>query len=652
MKHVLNLSALGNRFRENGWYYSVLAALPAAVVAYLIGLLLEKPSGQASSYDLYTYATVACAFVVAGILLLFKRISLNTTIYTILTLICCQFSGKLIFLLYFNPNPQLFHAELTETFFWIPAVYILGTFMPGLKWGRAIALGFFAVASLAGVSYIVVQPWQGYHVGVKYALLELGLANSTLLILTHVFMNFKTATAEQRYRAEVMERLAYTDSLTQLPNRLALEETLEQVLRERRRSESVGVFFLDLDGFKAINDSYGHAVGDELLQVAARRLQRLSREDTLAFRISGDEFVVIVPQLRLASEAREVGARIGAALETPVALGERVVTVSASVGLALCPDDGTDVETLLRHADTAMYGVKANGKNGVQRFCATATAELEDRAGLAQGLKRALFNPENAEENLSLAYQPIFDARTGQISKVEALLRWQSDKHGQVPPGVFIPVAEESGLINALGQWVLHTACQQASAWQTGDADLKVCVNVSAHQFVQSDFVATVEAALVASKLPPGCLELELTESVVIYAFDRVLTCLRELRRLGVSIALDDFGTGYSSLAYLEELDFDTIKLDRSFADKVVRTRRNPHYPLALVRAVAEIADTLGVQVVAEGIETEEQLELLRSLGCTLMQGFLLARPMSAKALSELLATPQPPTANRPAALT
>ena len=646
MGHLLN--PVINRFREDGWHYSILASLPAAVVAYVIGLLFEKPSGQFSSYDLYTYTTIACAFTCLEILLLLKRINLNSAVYGILTLICCQFLGKLVFLLYFNPSPQTFHAELTETFFWMPAVYILGTFMPGLKWGRVIALGFFATASLVGVSYVLVQPWQGYHIGIKYALFELGLANTTLLILVHAFMNFKENIAEERYRAEVMERLAYTDSLTQLPNRLALEEALEGITRERPFYESVGVFFLDLDGFKAINDSYGHAVGDELLKVVAQRLQGLSREDNLAFRISGDEFVLVVPHLQFASEVQGIGARISSVLEMPVTLSERVVTVSASIGLALCPDDGTNAETLLRHADTAMYGVKANGKNGVQRFCEEASTELEDRAGLAQELKRAL---SDGRENLSLAYQPIFDTVTGQVSKVEALLRWQSEKHGQVSPGVFIPIAEESGLINALGHWVLQTACQQASLWQRGGAELKVCVNVSAHQFIQSDFVATVEAVLTSTGLPPRCLELELTESVVIHAFDRVLACLRDLRRLGVSIALDDFGTGYSSLAYLEELDFDTIKLDRSFAHKIVRTRSNPHYPLALVRAVVEIADTLDVQVVAEGIETEEQLELLRSLGCTHMQGFFLARPMPALALGELLMIPEHPKVDRPVVL-
>ena len=625
--NLFHLFGISERFEKDGWRYSLLVAIPAAVLAYLVALLLERPSGQFSAFDLYTYTGLAFTFLVLEALLLTRKLSLHATLYTILSLISGQFLGKLVFLLFFNPNPENFHAELTETFFWIPAVYILGSFVPGLRWGRPLALTFFAGASLVGGGYILFNAPRGENLGVIYALYELGLANITLLILLQAFLAFKDRLVKQSSRAEVLEHLAYSDPLTGLPNRLALERDLAH-LSERSSSGNVGVFFLDIDGFKLVNDAYGHATGDGLLRTVAERLSDLLRRGDAAYRLSGDEFVLVCSQLTSSEDARAVGERVCSSLERPILIDSQVVSVSVSVGIALSSDDGIEPEELLKRADAAMYEVKTGGKNGIRFYQGAREHELERRAELAQALAQVL---AYGGEGLALFYQPIVDAATGRVEKVEALLRWEY-KGGWVSPGEFIPIAEEVGLIRPLGTWVLHTACHQAQGWRGQNIDdIRVCVNISAHQFTQPDFVGVVTEALSRSGLPPHLLELELTESVLVQVFDRVRACLSRLRKQGVAVALDDFGTGYSSLSYLEELDFDTIKLDRSFVQKLSKTRESPHFPLAVVRAVVEIAAVLDVQVVTEGIETAEQQALLGSLGCTLMQGFLFARPMPAE---------------------
>jgi diguanylate cyclase len=622
-------------FQKDGWYYSILIAIPAAVCAYAFGLFMETPSGQFSIFDQYTYSIIGITFIILELLLLTKKLNLHVVVYMIIGLICCQFLGKLTFLLYFNPNPAKFHAELTETFFWMPAIYILGSFVPGVKRGRMITLGFFILTSLVGASYVVTNALRGENLGVIYALVELALANTTLLVLIQAFIRFKEHFTRESSRAEVLERLAYSDSLTGLANRLQLEKTLERVVAERAINESVGVVFIDIDGFKLVNDSYGHEVGDLFLKAVAERLQGLVRQNDLVFRVSGDEFVIVSPKFQAPSELSVMSERIRQTLEQPYKIRDWLISASASIGFAFCPSNGTTPEDLLRHADAAMYEVKKNGKNGVRCYQPDEATVVGRRLALIQELKEVVLN---GETGLTLHYQPIYEATQTTMSKVEALLRWHSKTYGPVSPGEFIPIAEEAGLIHKLGGWVLHTACRQTNDWrELGFTNLKICVNVSAHQFTQPDFVETVARALQESSLPATCLELELTESVVIRAFERVRDGMRQLRRLGVSVALDDFGTGYSSLSYLEELDFDTIKLDRSFANKLAKTSEEPHYAVAIVRAVVEIAAVLGVDVVAEGIETGAQLATLRGLGCTYMQGYHLARPMPASQLSELL---------------
>ncbi len=626
---------LAARLRGDDWYHCTVLALPLGVCAFLFGLVMEGPSGQFSFFDLYSYSGIIALFVLLEGLLLLKKLSVTVALHVVVATLCCQLFGKLVYLLYFNPAPANFHAELTETFFWMPTVYVLASFVPGLQRARTTTLVFLALVSGLGLSYVVPNVLQGRNLGVVYALVELALANATLLGLIQVFMGIRENLSRESSRAEMLEQLAYSDSLTELPNRLALEKALTEILQARSFYETVAVFFIDIDGFKAVNDSFGHATGDELLKHVAERLRSLGRLEDFICRISGDEFIMVFPNLPTAGEVKNVGKRIRSALEQPFDVADQAISVSASIGVAVSPDDGDDPAALLRQADAAMYQVKRNGKNGVQRYQLEEQTS-HDRALLVQELKQAVLGQM---PGLALHYQPIFNDLTGRVDKVEALLRWQSQTRGPVSPGEFIPVAEEVGLIHKLGSWVLYTACRQAKSWRDQGAEVRVCVNVSAHQFVQPEFLTVVEDALRASGLPPCGLELELTESVVIHAFERVRDCIRALRRQGVAVALDDFGTGYSSLAYLEELEFDTIKLDRSFAQKLARCG-DVHYPVAIVRAVVEIAAVLDVSVVAEGVETGAQRTLFRSLGCTLLQGFHLARPLPPEQVSALLLEP------------
>lgn len=434
-----------------------------------------------------------------------------------------------------------------------------------------------------------------------------------------------------------MERLAYQDSLTELPNRLALEQNLAYQINVRQGATKIAVAFVDIDDFKRVNDTHGHATGDQLLNNFAARLERAGREGDFIYRMSGDEFVMIFTQLPFDVEGLSVGQRIRRVLTEPFELGGRLLNISASIGVALCPDDSSDAAALLKHADTAMYSIKHHGKDGVARYDAGRDALVEDRALLVEELRRALF-----DEQLELHYQPIIDLKTNRAVKVEALMRWRNPTRGNVAPMTFIPLAEEHGLITQLGTYALKTACFQLSHWaREGIKDVVVSVNVSAHQLQDPTFVPLVRSLLLASGIAPNRLELELTESSVIHALEQVTLNLQALRRLGVAVALDDFGTGYSSLAYLETLDFDTIKLDRSFAAKLAHTRENPQYAVAIIRAVLEIARALDVEVVGEGIETQEQLELFRTLGCELLQGYYFGKPMPAVDIAMLLQVPK-----------
>jgi diguanylate cyclase (GGDEF)-like protein len=433
---------------------------------------------------------------------------------------------------------------------------------------------------------------------------------------------------EKRLTQERISFLARHDLLTGLPNRGVLREEIERALADHRRGETLALLCLDLDRFKPVNDTYGHAVGDALLKQVALRLRECVREVDIAARLGGDEFAVVVRGGEQPNGATRLARRIIEALGRPFEVQGHAVHIGASVGIALAPHDGADAETLQRNADLALYGAKSEGRGTLRYFEPRMNERIEARRGMENDLRRAL-----DEGQFVLAYQPRFDLTCGGVVGVEALLRWHHPQRGTVPPGEFITVAEETGLIVPIGRWVLEQACRDALAWPT---HVVVAVNVSAVQFVRGTVLPDVMHALAATGLPSRRLELEITESTMFKDTTAVLAAMHVLREQGVRFAMDDFGTGFSSLSHLRSFPFDHLKIDRSFV------RDAPERPdlCAIIRGVAVLAEGMNMRTTVEGVETVEQLKAVQSLGCNAVQGFLFARPMPAKAVAQVIAVP------------
>ena len=435
----------------------------------------------------------------------------------------------------------------------------------------------------------------------------------------------------RKWEAQVRVRqLAYYDNLTGLPNRVLFLDRLSQTLElARRHQHKTAVLFIDLDNFKRINDTLGHSVGDDLLRTMAERLSVCLRAGdavtrrmpvATAARLGGDEFTVLLTELDQEEDASVVAQRILDRLAQPVHLAAHQMIVTASIGIALFPQDGDSVETLLKHADLAMYFAKRTGPNTFQYFLEPMNARALKRLTMENHLRRALDRGE-----FSLCYQPQIDLRTGQVSGLEALLRWHNDELGSISPAEFIPVAEESGLIAAIGVWVLRTACRQAKAWRDQGVPLpRIAVNVSVKQFVQRDFLETVKTVLAETRLEPRVLEIEITESILMKDPAGAAVTLRALKELNVQIAIDDFGTGYSSLSRLRELPIDCLKIDRAFMRNVGADLGDQ----AIASAVIAMADSMDLCVIGEGVETSSQLDFLRRKQCQEAQGFFLSRPL------------------------
>jgi diguanylate cyclase (GGDEF)-like protein len=445
-------------------------------------------------------------------------------------------------------------------------------------------------------------------------------------------------------RSELHDR-AFFDPLTRLPNRALFLDRLDHALsRTSRRGARLAVLFLDLDNFKVINDSLGHQAGDELLAAVAQRLRHSTRaEDTVA-RLGGDEFTILVEDLDGADEAIAMTERIGARMQAPFSFGGHEVVVSCSIGIALSTPDHTTAGEMLREADLAMYRAESSGKAGYAMFDRSMSVKATERLELEVELRRALEHDE-----LRVYYQPIVTLESGRVLEVEALVRWLHPTHGVIPPARFIPIAEETGLIVPLGAWVLREACRQVSVWQrelAADPPMLLSVNLSARQFVDSALVQQVSEALSEAELPASCLKLELTESMLLGNGPSIIARLEELRALGVRLAIDDFGTGYSSLAYLKRFPVDIIKIDRSFIDGLGRDPENA----AIVRNIVSLAQTLGLAVTGEGIETDDQRAQLQALGCEQGQGYYFARPLPGAELGEILGRTQYLPADAPEA--
>jgi diguanylate cyclase (GGDEF)-like protein/PAS domain S-box-containing protein len=439
---------------------------------------------------------------------------------------------------------------------------------------------------------------------------------------------------ERRQAEARVQHMAYHDSLTGLPNRALLSDRLERAMLTAARSgRQLAVMFLDLDRFKTINDSLGHQTGDHLLrEVAGRLCQAVRASDTVA-RLGGDEFVVLVPDMRSSLEASNVAEKIIEALDTPFPFEGRQLHITPSIGICLYPDDGADVDTLMRHADAAMYHAKANGRNNYQFFTQKMNQAAALHFEMESSLRLAL-----AEQQFVLFYQPIVETATRRLHSLEVLLRWRRPQDGAAGvmemPDRFIPILEENGLIVPVGEWVLRRACEQSMAWQAdGLPATPIAVNLSPRQFMHRGLIGAIGRTLEATGIDPALIEFEITETALMQHGEQTLEILGQINAMGIRLSIDDFGTGYSSLAYLKRFPVKKLKIDRAF----IKDLESSGEDRAIVGAIIALSDSLQLSVVAEGVETEGQYALLDEVGCTYAQGFLFSRPCPAEALQALL---------------
>ena len=508
------------------------------------------------------------------------------------------------------------------------AAFLMGLAISGMHY-TAMAASRFSADSFCIGAGTTDQRWLALAIAVPTIAV---LIITTILLVYDSHLESRTRKHnEQLERANAqLEHAATHDSLTGLPNRVLLADRLAQATAQSERySRGFAVLVVDLDRFKSINDSLGHTAGDDMLKEVAQRLSRLLRKaDTLA-RLGGDEFVLVLNEIAGPRDAENVASKVLASLADPVVLSGIDVQISASIGISVFPEDGVDSDTLLKHADAAMYHAKKNGRSSFQFFAPVMNVFARERLELESGLRRAL-----AQGEFELHYQPKVDVSSGRIDSAEALIRWRNPKRGLTAPSGFIPIAEETGLIVPIGEWVLYEACRQARAWQkSGMRPLRIAVNLSAQQFKQKSLVTTVREALAAADLDPAYLELELTESAVMQDAESSIQVLRQLSSLGVRISVDDFGTGYSSLSYLRRLPLDKLKIDRSFIREVAASRDDAE----IVRAIVSLAHSLHLKVIAEGVETAEQLSFLRGLGCDQYQGFHCSPPVPADEFEKMM---------------
>ena len=442
----------------------------------------------------------------------------------------------------------------------------------------------------------------------------------------------RLADEERRRRAQEdwMRHQAFHDPVTNLPNRVSFTEHLGEAMRRAKRADwPLALLFVDLDLFKRVNDSLGHDAGDRLLNIAAERIRSALREADLLFRMGGDEFTVLLEDVRGPEEAGTVAQRMLEAIAEPVQLHHHEISVSASIGIAMYPRDDVIGERLVKSADTAMYRAKELGRNRYAFFSPEMNERVETQIKMEAALRRAIKNGE-----FVLHFQPRIQAASGRAVGVEALLRWRHPQWGLVEPARFVPILEETGLIVPVGAWVLAEACHRAKAWRAGGLPLRVSVNISPRQFRSEGLLKAVSGALRASGLPPHLLELELTESLLVENVEHAMDVMQKIKALGASISIDDFGTGYSSLSYLTRFPIDSLKLDKSFVRDLAASPKDA----AIVDAICLLANSLGIGLVAEGVEESWQAEYLKERHCTEMQGYLFSRPLAPEALAEALA--------------
>ena len=519
-----------------------------------------------------------------------------------------------------------------------------GVDLPGRAWAGHEPLVLTDVGSEQGFSRTAAALQAGLHgalalpivaAGRNFGVIELFSAGTiqpddALMQLLKSLSSQIGQSFQRRLAEDQLRFIATHDSLTDLPNRSLFNERLRHALHQGTRyTRGIAVMFIDMDRFKVVNDSLGHSAGDRLLQDSAKRLAECLRESDTVARLGGDEFVVMIENFTAPKDAIAVAQKALASLAKPFFVDGQEFLMSASIGISTFPDDGKDAETLLKNADIAMYRAKDQGRNNYQFYSAQMNKHTFERLAMESSLRRAVEHSE-----FQLHYQPKLDLRTGAIAGVEALVRWQHPDWGMVSPAQFIPLAEETGLIVQIGEWVLRAACEQNKRWRDqGIPPLRVAVNLSARQFAQKTLLSDIAKTIAQSGLTPDCIELEITESLVMTNPEHATETLHKLKTMGISLSIDDFGTGYSSLAYLKRFPIDCIKIDRSFI-KDIPTEADD---MAITRGVIALGHSLRLKVVAEGVETVEQQDFLRSNDCDEMQGYLFSKPLPAEEVTALL---------------
>lgn len=444
------------------------------------------------------------------------------------------------------------------------------------------------------------------------------------------YYSFLTDITERKRMEEEMKHLAHHDSLTGLPNRTLFKDFLARVLAQSQRNQKrLAILYLDLDRFKHINDTLGHDIGDKLLKEVAERLKNSIRGSDTVSRISGDEFNIMLSDITSADDAAVISRNILSAFQKPYTVAGHKLHVTTSIGISIYPDDSEDIETLLKYADIAMYHAKEHGRNIYQFYSAEINISSREKIQMEKSLRQAVDRDE-----LVLHYQPQANIDTRQVLCAEALVRWRHPEQGMLDPKHFIPLAEETGFITAIDEWVLRAACKQFKAWRkTRLLNMSVTVNLSDKQFQKADFVEWIAAVLDETGFEPNRLQLEITESTAMKSLDHTIHSMNRLADIGVGISIDNFGTGYSSLSYLKKLPIQKLKIDKSFIQDIATDPDDR----AIISAVTAMAHNMKLSVVAEGVETEEQLEFLKSVGCQEMQGFLFSRPLPAEQFRELI---------------
>jgi diguanylate cyclase (GGDEF)-like protein len=545
-----------------------------------------------------------------------------------------KFNKKWFIIILIYLIPLFFnHADRSEGLIWLiyifPSVWL--PFYFGLR-GGLLAAVTGTLIHVTNEIYVTAFSHEGYSMYDLWCISIITLLNITVAITIGILVDKLRSEQNSLQKAIAkMEYMAYHDYLTGLPNRWNFETKLKAALEQAKQTNSLlAVLFLDLDRFKLINDSLGHAVGDKLLKDVSKRIQSIVKNDDCLARQGGDEFILFLSGFSSQEEVEDMVTAIHKSVQAPFKIGTQEYFISSSIGISFYPANGLTLEELIQQADIAMYTAKEKGGNGYQWYNSAKQQEIHDVVKIETHLRKALQKNE-----FILHYQPLVDLKSDKIFGFEALIRWQNSELGIIPPLEFIPLAEEIGIISQIGEWVLREACSKAKTIsKICQEPIRIAVNISSKQFQEDNFINIVQQVLFETKLPPEQLELEITESVSLENIDKVILKLNDLKDMGISISIDDFGTGYSSISYLKYLPVNTLKIDQSFVQSMLTDLKDR----SLVSSVISLAKIFGFRVIAEGVENGEQLDLLKSLDCVSAQGYFFSKPVPIKEVYHLYA--------------